>query len=60
MGEAFYVAGQIYLLGFVIAMGMAGLIKLMLILIRRSEGKAAVQAAAQTAAQAKNGNGGAL
>ncbi|MDR1797866.1 MAG: hypothetical protein LBR44_10645 [Clostridiales Family XIII bacterium] len=41
VGEAFSLAGQVYVLGFAIALGMAALIKLINYVIRRSEEKAA-------------------
>jgi len=39
VGEAFQTAGEIYVLGVVIALGMAALIKLICYLINRSEQK---------------------
>ena len=51
VGEAFQMAGEIYVLGIAIALGLAALIKLICYIINRSEQKA--EAAAQTA-----GNGG--
>ena len=41
VGEAFQMAGEIYIMGIVIALGMAALIKLICFGINRSELKAA-------------------
>ncbi|MDR3364645.1 MAG: hypothetical protein LBS91_06845 [Clostridiales Family XIII bacterium] len=46
VGEAFLVSGQIYVLGFAIALGMAALIKLINHIISRSDAKEAAKAAA--------------
>jgi hypothetical protein len=39
MFDSFQVAGEIYLLGFVIAMVMAAIIKVMLFIINKTEGR---------------------
>jgi hypothetical protein len=54
VGEAFLVSGQIYVLGFAIALGMAALIKLINYTISRSDAKEAVKAA-KAAAEAGGG-----
>ena len=43
VGEAFHMAGEIYVLGIAIALGLAALIKLISFIIERSEKKAMVQ-----------------
>ena len=54
VGEAFGIAGEIYVLGIIIALGMAALIKLINHVIGRSEEKAKV-----AAQQAENRGGNA-
>ena len=49
VGEAFLTAGQIYVLGFAIALGMAAIIKLINILIKKSDAKEAAKIAAKEA-----------
>jgi len=53
VGEAFIMAGHIYVLGAVIALGMAALIKLICFVIDRSDKKAAARL------KAAGGEGGA-
>ena len=47
VGEAFLTAGQIYVMGFAIALGMAAIIKLICVVISRSDAKAAAKEAAK-------------
>ena len=44
VGEAFLTAGQIYAMGFIIALGMAAVIKLICVIIKKSDAKAAAKA----------------
>jgi hypothetical protein len=45
IGDSWVIAGEIYFLGFIIAFGMACLIKLLMVILQRSEKKPAVAAA---------------
>jgi hypothetical protein len=51
IGEAFLTSGQIYVMGFAIALGMAALIKFINYVISHSDAKAAAKEAAKTAAR---------
>ena len=51
VGEAFLTAGQIYVMGFAIALGMAAIIKLINVVIKKSDAKAAIKEAAKEAAK---------
>jgi hypothetical protein len=51
VGEAFLTSGQIYVMGFAIALGMAALIKLINYVIHHSDDRAAAKEAAKTAAR---------
>ena len=51
VGEAFLTAGQIYVMGFAIALGMAAVIKLICVIIKRSDAKEAAKAAAKDVAK---------
>ncbi|MDR0876359.1 MAG: hypothetical protein LBN12_09135 [Clostridiales Family XIII bacterium] len=45
IGQAFLTSGQIYVMGFAIALGMAALIKLITFVISHSDAKSAAKAA---------------
>ena len=51
VGEAFLTAGQIYVMGFAIALGIAAIIKLICVVIQRSDAKEAAKLAAKEAAK---------
>lgn len=47
VGEAFLTSGQVYVMGFAIALGMAALIKLITYVVGRSDAKAEAAKAAK-------------
>ena len=51
VGEAFLTAGQIYVMGFAIALGIAAIIKLICVVIQKSDAKEAAKLAAKEAAK---------
>ncbi len=48
VGESFLLAGQVYVLGIAIALGMAALIKLINYIIRKADQRAALKTPAET------------
>ena len=55
VGEAFGVAGEVYVLGVAIALGMAALIKLICYVIDKSDQRAAAKAQTQLSVNDKGG-----
>ena len=52
VGEAFLTSGQIYVMGFAIALGMAAIIKLINVIISKSDAKSAAKESASKGGQA--------